>query len=68
MDRHGELNDAEARSKVPTGHRHDINDFLADLLRNLLQFRPRPAFKVVWRIDRIEEPVGAEFGHLSLKP
>ena len=68
MDRHGELNDAEARSKVPTGHRDNINDFLADLLRNLFQFRPRPAFEVVGRIDRIEKPVWAEFGHLSLDP
>ena len=55
MERHGELDHAEAGTQMPSRHRHGIDGLLAQLIGELAQLRLMQATKICRHMHGIEQ-------------
>ena len=66
MDRGGQFDDAEAGAEMAAGHRHGVDGFLAQLVRDLLHLLDLELAQVIGRADGIEKRRLTECGHSDI--
>ena len=66
VDRGGEFHDAEAGAEMATGHRHGVDGFLAEFVRDLAHLLDLELAKIVGCADGIEKRRFTKCGHSDI--
>ena len=66
MDRGGQFHDAEAGAEVAAGHRHGVDGFLAEFVRDLMHLLDLELAKIVGCADGIEKRRFTKCGHSDI--
>ena len=66
VDRGGQFDDAEAGAEVAAGHRHGVDGFLAELVRDLPYLLDLELAKIVGRANGVEKRRFTKCGHSDI--